>query len=158
MPHRDLKTASSDLLIIILDKDHSNQDIPQIGTHRQVVVTKFDDIEDPIDEWGSPITPTIADTILNAIVNTTGNAIVSCRGGVSRSAATALAISELQLAQIQGNNPCSGEFTPNRLVFDTIIKQAKTQGIQPIHTKEEIDTIFSKNRRLFFERLEKDEL
>lgn len=154
--HKNLKGMSSDLLILILDKDHSQQVPPQVGEHNTIVTPKFDDIEDPDNEWGTPLTTPVANRILDAATQTTGDIIVSCHGGKSRSTATALALEELNIARIQGTHPLDDSCCPNRLVFDTIIDAAMRRGLKPRHTATETDCMFEENQRRFTERTQRE--
>ena len=146
MPHSSLENSSSDLLILILDKIHSGQTVDNIGEHSSVLTVRFDDIEYS-EEPGEFISKEDAAKIVEGS-RKASSIIASCHGGVSRSAAVALALYELGIAEPGGHSPLAPMFCPNEAVLRKIIGYGRSIGLKTRHSDRELESLLMENRRL----------
>ena len=152
MPHSSLENSSSELLILILDKLHSDQTVANIGEHSSVLTVQFDDIESTA-EPGEIISRETAALIVEESHKVSSDIIVSCKGGVSRSAAVALALYELGIAEAKNHSPLAPMFTPNRAVVKKIIGYGRSIGLSTVHSDKELESLLMENIRLSTRRL-----
>ena len=148
------KRSNLDSFIIcsITDVDKEDISLENIAAS-SILFLKFDDVEN--QNGGIPMSSNQAKEIANFIVsNQDKDIIISCNGGVSRSAGIAAAINLFindNISIFMNSHKC-----PNRLCFDLVLEQLTTanQSINKENISEErIDNLFKTNQKLFFNRI-----
>ena len=137
--------------IVIHDKDELVPD----HVEGNILHVSFDDEEEP--GWGVPIEPAQAEAVMGFAADGASLArdgsldsldiVVSCKGGVSRSAAVAMAIYLMLFGAERAKSRwlLSGNYLPNRHVFETCV--AAEPELAGAYDPSEWDTAFADGAR-----------
>lgn len=146
-PHRRAaKTAEeigADAAIVICDPGTGPETLPRLHDI-DVTVLAFDDVDHEDADCGQPFSQQDARRVLEALYASRQGVVVTCPGGVSRSAAIACALWAAGLAEATdkpfGRNAANAFTCPNRLVFDTCVNTWGTKLDQ-----RWVDDMFKRN-------------
>ena len=149
-PHADAgriaREIDADVVIVVTSENDKAPEL-ELGRARRVDV-KFDDVDEDDADCGRPISESDARRCADAIRGAR-RCVVTCRGGVSRSAAIAAAaevagVADVIRARAFGENAVGHFSCPNRLVFETV---ARELGLDVEARREETDALFERNVR-----------
>lgn len=148
-PHRRAaKTAEeigADAAIVICDPGTEPEALPRLPDI-DITVLAFDDVDHEDANCGQPFSQQDARRVLEALYASRRGVVVTCPGGVSRSAAVTCALWAAGLAEATdepfGRNAANAFTCPNRLVFDTCLDTWGT-----VVDKRWADEMFERNVR-----------